>query len=128
MIDVTCAIIMRENKVLVTQRSEKMRIPLKWEFPGGKVEENETAEDCLIREIQEELSLKIEIFKRLKPSAYDYETFSIRLIPFIVFSKSGQIVLAEHKSYKWLDKSELRALDWAPADIPILEEFLQFSL
>lgn len=128
MIDVTCAVIIKENKVLVTQRSEKMKLPLMWEFPGGKIEKNETAEDCLIREILEELSINIEILKRLNASVYYYDTFAIRLIPFIALFKSGEIVLAEHKTYRWLAKHELSALDWAPADIPILEEFLQISL
>lgn len=125
MIDVTCAIIVEGNKILVTQRSEKMSLPLKWEFPGGKIEKNETAEACILREIKEELNLEIEIVTRLESKSFDYPSFSINLIPFISKYLSGIINLNEHKDYKWLTKEELILLDWAPADIPILQEFLK---
>lgn len=125
MIDVTCAIILKGDKILVTQRSEKMSLPLKWEFPGGKMELNETAECCLHREIKEELNLKINILKRLDPKPFDYGNFKINLIPFVTKYVCGDISLAEHKSFKWLRQEELKTLDWASADIPVLEEFLK---
>ncbi len=59
MLNVTCAIILFQNKILVTQRSESMKLPLKWEFPGGKLEPGESEEACIIREIKEELNLNI---------------------------------------------------------------------
>lgn len=128
MINVSCAIIENENKeVLVTQRSDLMKLPLKWEFPGGKIEKNETAEACLLREIKEELNLEI-IIKHthtLVPVEHSYAEFSIRLIPFICFIESGEIKLAEHANYLWLQSNELLALDWAEADIPILKNYLQ---
>jgi 8-oxo-dGTP diphosphatase len=127
MIDVTCAIIVEGNKILVTQRSEKMSLPLKWEFPGGKIEENETAEICILREIKEELNLEIEIITRLESKKFDYPSFSINLIPFISKYLSGIINLNEHKDFKWLTKEELILLDWAPADLPILHEFLKLN-
>ncbi len=102
-----------------------MKLPLKWEFPGGKIEENETAEECILREIKEELNLEIEILKRLSASQYDYGTFKINLIPFIAKYKNGVIILAEHKDFKWIEAKDLLSLDWAPADIPILNEFLK---
>jgi 8-oxo-dGTP diphosphatase len=125
MLEVTCGIIVNQNKILVTQRSEKMKLPLKWEFPGGKIEENETAEECILREIKEELNLEIEILKRLSASQYDYGTFKINLIPFIAKYQNGVIILAEHKDFKWIEAKDLLSLDWAPADIPILNEFLK---
>jgi 8-oxo-dGTP diphosphatase len=127
MIDVTCAIILRKNRILVTQRSEKMKLPLKWEFPGGKIEENETAENCLTREIKEELNLEIEIIQRLESKPFAYETFSINLIPFVSKYVSGEISLSEHKDFKWLLAGELVNLDWALADIAVLEEFLKMN-
>ncbi len=127
MIDVTCAIILKKNKILVTQRSEKMKQPLKWEFPGGKIEENETAENCLLREIKEELNLEIQVLKKLESQSFNYETFSINLIPFVSKYLSGKIILSEHKEFKWLTKGELKFLDWAAADIPVLEEFLKLN-
>jgi 8-oxo-dGTP diphosphatase len=80
MINVTCAIIIFGNKILAAQRSEKMKLPLKWEFPGGKVEENENNEECIVREIKEEINVEIEIVKKLANSIYDYGAFKINLI------------------------------------------------
>lgn len=127
MIEVTCGIILKDDKILVTQRSDKMKLPLKWEFPGGKIEENETAENCLLREIREELNLKIAILERLDSKFFDYGTFSINLIPFVSKYLSGEIVLSEHRDFKWLAKEELIFLDWAAADIPVLKEFVKLS-
>ncbi|WP_026712881.1 (deoxy)nucleoside triphosphate pyrophosphohydrolase [Flavobacterium daejeonense] len=128
MINVTCAIIFIEEKILVTQRSEDMKLPLKWEFPGGKVEGNENEIKCIKREIKEEINIEIDVFKRLSNSIYDYGTLKINLIPFLANYISGDIVLSEHKDFKLLDKSELLNLDWAEADLPIVEEFLKLEL
>ncbi len=75
MIDVTCAIILRDGKILATQRSEKMNLPLKWEFPGGKIEQNETPGNCLQREIREELNLEIELLKKLETRSFALKLF-----------------------------------------------------
>ena len=125
MIEVTCAIIEHKNKILVTQRSEKMALPLKWEFPGGKIEKGETAEACLIREILEELQIDIKITKQLNSNTHQYsEDKVIKLIPFICVLTGGEIKLTQHANFLWLSKSELVNLDWAEADIPILNEYL----
>lgn len=125
MIEVTCAIIEHNNKILVTQRSEKMSLPLKWEFPGGKIEKDETAEACLIREIFEELNVDIKIKRRLTSNTHQYsETKTIKLIPFICELIGGEIKLIEHANFLWLNKNELVNLDWAGADVPILNEYL----
>lgn len=124
MLNVTCAIIEKDSLILVVQRSSTMSFPLKWEFPGGKIEINETEEECIIREIKEELNLEIEILKRLKSSIFDYPNFSIELIPFLAKQIGGQIMLNEHCDYKYLEKNELLNLDWAEADIPIVKELI----
>ncbi len=124
MINVICAIILKEEKILVTQRSEKMKLPLKWEFPGGKLESGESEEECILREIKEELNINIEIIGKLSCSVFDYGSFNVNLIPFISNYISGEIALSEHKDFKWMKKSELSSLDWAEADLPILKEFL----
>ena len=128
MINVTCAIILVDSKILVTQRSERMKLPLKWEFPGGKLEQNENEIDCIKREIKEELNIEIEVLKKLSNSVFDYGTFKINLIPFIANHISGEILLLEHKDYKLLDKIELLNLDWAEADLSIVEEILKLEL
>ena len=127
-INVACAIILIDSKILVTQRSEKMKLPLKWEFPGGKLEQDESEIDCIKREIKEELNIEIEVLKKLSNSIFDYGTFKINLIPFIANYISGEILLLKHKDYRLLDKNELLNLDWADADIPIVEEFLKLEL
>lgn len=128
MIHVTCAIIILNNQILVTQRSENMKLPLKWEFPGGKLENNENEIECIKREILEELNIEIEVIKQLSTTIHDYGTYVVNLIPYLSRYVSGEIILAEHKEYKLLDKSELIYLDWAEADIPIVEEFIKQEL
>ncbi len=128
MINVTCAIIYFNNKILVTQRSEKMKLPLKWEFPGGKLEDGESEIDCVKREIKEEINIDIEVLAKLSNSIFDYGAFKINLIPFISTYVTGEIILSEHKDYKLLDKTELLNLDWAEADLPIVKEFLKLEL
>lgn len=123
-VNVTCAIIRNHNKTLAVQRSEKMSHPLKWEFPGGKIEPFENEETCLKREIKEELDLEIDLILRLTPSTHHYPHISIRLIPYLATTTKGNLKLIEHKAYAWLTKNELKKLDWADADIPILEEYL----
>ncbi|WEK17451.1 MAG: (deoxy)nucleoside triphosphate pyrophosphohydrolase [Candidatus Pedobacter colombiensis] len=125
-IDVTCAII--ENKlgqVLVTQRSAQMKLPLKMEFPGGKVEPDESPEESLIREIKEELNLDIEIVFGMAANRHSYPDFSINLIPFICRIKGGVIVLSEHTAFDWVGVDKLMSLDWAEADIPIVSNYIR---
>jgi 8-oxo-dGTP diphosphatase len=128
MINVTCAIIFFNNKILVAQRSEVMKLPLKWEFPGGKLEDGESEIDCIKREIKEEINIDIEVLEKLSNSIFDYGDIKINLIPFISTYVTGEIILSEHKDYKLLDKTELLNLDWAEADLPILKEFLKIEL
>ena len=125
MLLVACAIILdSQDKVIVCQRSASMHLPLKWEFPGGKIEENERPEECLIREIKEELNIDIRIIEQLGANDHHYEDKSVRLIPFICRYLNGEIVLKEHAQFKSLDKEHLLNLDWAEADIPVLKEYL----
>lgn len=123
-INVTCAIIFKDSKILVAQRGEEMSLPLKWEFPGGKIKINETEEESLSREIKEELNIEIKISRRLTISIFDYGHAMVNLIPFICFHSSGDLLLAEHKQAKWFSREDLLSLDWAPADIPILNQLL----
>lgn len=125
MIDVACAIIIGEDgKVLVTQRSQTMTLPLKIEFPGGKVEPGELPQACLIREIQEELSLDIEIISELPSNQHSYPGARINLIPFVCRILAGTIILSEHAAYAWLEATELNDMDWAAADIPVVQHYL----
>jgi 8-oxo-dGTP diphosphatase len=125
MIDVTCAIIRNEdNEVLIVQRSEKTDHPLKWEFPGGKIAGGETAEDCIIREISEELSIDIVICGQLKPVEYDYRHKQITLIPFICDTLEELPLLTEHVDFKWINAEDLVKVDFSEADVFVAEQYL----
>ncbi|MGZ3766192.1 MAG: (deoxy)nucleoside triphosphate pyrophosphohydrolase [Mucilaginibacter sp.] len=125
MIEVTCALILDDqNHLFAAQRSSKMKLPLKWELPGGKIESNESPEECLIREIKEELDIEIKIVKSLPSNTHAYPSVVIHLIPFICKHISRDVLLKEHVSFKWLNTNELLDLDWAEADIPILYQYL----
>jgi 8-oxo-dGTP diphosphatase len=126
-IDVTCALIIdNKNRLFAAQRSSKMSLPLKWELPGGKIELDESSEECLIREIKEELNIEIAIVKNLPSNTHTYPTIVIKLIPFICRRINGAIALKEHINFKWLNTNELLDLDWAEADIPILYHYLNY--
>jgi len=125
MIDVACAIIINEGKILATRRGQNMSLPFKWEFPGGKIEKFETEEECLRRELKEELNIEIRVNRKMSPKVFHYESFTINLIPLIAEYVSGDIVLLEHNKYLWLFPDQLKGLDWAPADILVLNDFLE---
>ena len=120
-INVTCAVIVRDGMVLAAQRSVTMSMPLKWEFPGGKVNDGESLEACLRRELVEELGIFARIVRALPPNNHDYPSFAITLHPFICEIDSGEITLHEHAAINWLSPSEMLTLDWADADIPIVQ-------
>ncbi len=123
-IHVTCAIIERDGLVLATRRSAAMSKPLKWEFPGGKIDPGESPEACLLREIHEELSLQVRVGKNLPVSTYHYPAFTISLYPFICAIEAGEIVLHEHAAIAWLSPEKLHTLEWAEADVPVLASYL----
>lgn len=125
MIHVSCAIILNKGKVLICQRSPKMSLALKWEFPGGKVEEGESKEQCLKREIKEELGLGIQIQEALPYITHHYPDFSITLYPFICKITSGEAHPFEHSALEWSTFSDLLKYDWAEADIPIIHMILK---
>jgi 8-oxo-dGTP diphosphatase len=124
---VTCAIIEQNGLVLAAQRSRTMAMPLKWEFPGGKIKPGETPEHCLKREIAEELSIQMAVLHALPRVSHTYPTFTITLYPFVCTIASGTINLHEHAAVTWLPKEDLVALDWAEADLPVLASYCRFS-
>lgn len=128
-IEVCAAIIINNKKILLTQRGYG-EYKDKREFPGGKIEENETKEETIIREIKEELDATIKVEKFLTKVEYDYTSFYLKMNVFIASLTSSHLLFKEHESYKWIDISELNdldALDLLPADrliIPYLKDYL----
>lgn len=99
----------------------------KWEFPGGKLEAGETSQQALIREIQEELAVKIEVGELIDTIEYDYPTFHLSMDCFLCVVVDGEIILKEAEAARWLGKDDLYSVDWLPADIALIEK-LQNSL
>jgi 8-oxo-dGTP diphosphatase len=124
---VACAIIEQDGKVLAAQRSERMSLPLKWEFPGGKINDLESPEACLVREVMEELGLLVTVGRALPKASHAYADFSVTLFPFLCTIAAGTLTLHEHKAVRWLPPAGLASLDWAEADLPIIRAYLELS-
>ncbi len=93
-----------------------------WEFPGGKVEEGESLQEALVREIREELETEIAVGELIDTIEYDYPTFHLSMDCFWAEIVSGNLVLTEHEAAKWLMKAELDSVEWLPADILLIEQ------
>jgi 8-oxo-dGTP diphosphatase len=122
MIEVAAAIIVSNGKVLIAKRNANMKLPNLWEFPGGKVKENESPNDCVVREIQEELGVRIKVKRLFATNHHRYDFGDIKLIAFIAELVSGRIDLSEHADFKWVDIDDLKNYNFAPADIPIVKK------
>jgi 8-oxo-dGTP diphosphatase len=123
-IPVVCAVIEREGRVLVAQRPAHKHLPLKWEFPGGKVEPGETAEAAIIREIREELGCDLLIARALPRFTHAYAVV-IEMIPFVCHLAPGSCEprALEHVALQWIRPEELPAIDLAAADLPVVASY-----
>ncbi len=124
---VACAIIENSGKVLAAQRSATMTLPLKWEFPGGKIEAGESPEECLIRELEEELGVSVLVDSALRPTTYCYPDFTVTLHPFTCQLTGGIITPHEHHALKWIEPERMPELDWAAADLPVIREYMAMA-
>jgi 8-oxo-dGTP diphosphatase len=120
-IPVACAIIKKNGMILVAQRSASMNMPLKWEFPGGKINSGETPAQCLKRELMEELCIEVDVGQPLPSVTYQYPVFSVTLFPFICAIIGGRLTLNEHKAVAWVSPDDLHTLDWTEADFQWLQ-------
>lgn len=116
MIQVCCAIIIEESKILITQNPSGSDHPFQWEFPGGKVHPNESEKACIVREIKEELDVEVTVLGKLVPVEHDYGIKQIRLIPFVCEIIKGDIQLHTHSSKRWIKPKELESIDFSEAD------------
>ena len=126
MIDVVAAVIQNEEgKILIAQRNLKKSQGGLWEFPGGKIEPNETKEEAIIREIKEEMDIDIEAKKFIGQKVFNYPDKDINLIAIECKQIKGDIKLNEHEDFKWVNKNELKNFNFAPADKFIINAILE---
>ena len=126
--EVVCGILEDDTgRILAAQRPAGKHLEGCWEFPGGKIESGESAEGALVRELREELGVKVSVHEKLTISTHTYEPFTIRLHPFLVRIDEGEAVAREHEAIRWIPLEGMRELRWAPADLPIVEEILDLK-
>lgn len=125
-IEVVAAIIYHENKILCVQRGENKYdyISKKYEFPGGKMEFGESKQETVKREILEELHMEIEVQQEFLTVDHQYPDFHLTMHSFKCSTTNESLTLTEHIDFKWLEISEMSGLDWAAADVPIVEKLL----
>lgn len=126
-IEVVAAVIIQDNKVFATQRGYG-EFKDGWEFPGGKVEEGETPEEALIREIREELDVFVSVDSFLCTVDYDYPKFHLTMHCYICSIISGELLLLEHEAAKWLDRDSIWTVEWLPADVEVVKAFEEYSV
>lgn len=120
-IRVVAAIIRDKDKIFATQRGYG-EFKDGWEFPGGKIEEGETPQDALKREIMEELDTEITVGESIDTIEYDYPTFHLSMDCFWAEVITGHLVLKEAEAAKWLTKEQLDSVDWLPADVTLIDK------
>lgn len=111
----------KRNEYFCARRKDEGELALKWEFPGGKIEPGESKEEALKREIEEELSTEIEVLDFITTVVHQYKSFHLTMHAYHVKIVNGDLNLTEHTDFRWLSKEQLNSLDWAAADIPIIE-------
>lgn len=120
----------REGLLLLAQRPAHKHLPLKWEFPGGKVESGEDPAAAIVREIREELGCEIVITRALPRFLHDYQTVLIEMIPFVcaLAKDSPRPLPHEHIALAWVKPARFEAYDLAPADLPVIAEYFSVKL
>lgn len=120
MIEVTAAIIKHDNRILICQRPEGKSCGLLWEFPGGKIEPGETGEQCIVREIQEELGVTLHVLRKYTEVLCEYPDRVVHLHFYVTDIESGELTLKEHNAYAWITQEEVSNYQFCPADKKML--------
>lgn len=123
-VEVVAAVIRDQDRIFATQRGYGDQKG-GWEFPGGKMESGETAQEALVREIKEELDTEIEVGELIDTIEYDYPKFHLTMHCFFCSVKQGNLVLKEHEAAKWLTLETLDTVEWLPADKGLIEKIRQ---
>ena len=116
---VVAAVIRKDNKIFATQRGYG-EFKDGWEFPGGKIEEGETAREAIVREIREELEATIAVDSFLCTIEHQYEDFYLIMDCYLCHIVEGNIIIKEHEAMKWISSDALESVDWLPADVKVL--------
>lgn len=114
-----------KNEIFCALRSPDMSLPNYWEFPGGKIEENETPQEALQREIHEEFQCSIDVGCKVEDTTYAYEKVIVRLETYMATLKKGLPMAQEHAETRWVPRHQLKELNFAPADIPAVEKLVK---
>lgn len=124
-IDVVGAVLIRDGRVLAAQRGGGGPLSGFWEFPGGKIESGETPQEALQRELQEELLVDAIIGDHVETTAHEYDFGIVTLATYYATLNDGEPQLTEHTSVRWLEPSDLKSINWAPADVPAVERIMR---
>lgn len=122
---VAASVVYLDGRILISRRAPGQSLAGMWEFPGGKVEQGETPQECIVRELDEELGVASVAGEILITTTYSYPGGTIELIAILVELKSTQFTLQVHDLYEWVGPYDLLSYDLAPADIPIAEEIIR---
>ena len=121
-IQVVAGLIIQKDLVFCTKRKDKGPLALKWEFPGGKIEQGETHEEALIRELKEELDVIVEVQNVYMTINHEYPTFNLTMYVYQCTGDLSRYNLNEHSDAKWVAINDLSSLDWAEADLPVINK------
>ena len=128
MIRVTAAILIDRDRILIAQRRHDDALAGKWEFPGGKIEVNETPQECLRREMKEEFGIEVAVGEFFGESTCRYESGIIQLLAYHTVWMGGTFSLNAHADYRWVPLEKLQDFDFAPADINIVQKLQQENI
>ncbi|UCD32680.1 MAG: (deoxy)nucleoside triphosphate pyrophosphohydrolase [Desulfobacterales bacterium] len=124
-IRVTAAIMVNDGMMLIAKRKPTARLPNLWELPGGKVEPNETPEECLKRELREEFDIDVTVGENLGSNIHTYDFGTIELMAFRANWDDGNLILRDHEEIRWAFTHELDQFNFAPADQPFVDKLLR---
>ena len=119
MVEVAAAIVLKANRVLIARRREGLRHAGKWEFPGGKIESGETPQQCLVRELREEFDIQVEIGPFFGENTHQYQRGPVRIVSYCVRWLSGDLILKDHDTWRWVSPEALTEFDLLPGDVPL---------
>ena len=127
MVKVTAGILIKGKKIFIAQRPDNKRFGGRWELPGGKLETGESGEECIIRELEEELGIEVKEAKHFLTIEHFYSNLSVNLSSYIIKEWKGEVELKEHQAMKWVNINQAIESDILEADLPILEKLLKSS-